>query len=102
MISVIGVQQVELSRALDIPERTMVRRKKAGTFRHEESEKLLRFARVVERAAEVFEDPVAAIEWLKSVNPSLAQATPLSLLDTDLGAGAVMDTLGRIGHGVFA
>jgi uncharacterized protein (DUF2384 family) len=28
--------------------------------------------------------------------------TPLSLLDTDIGADSVLDTLGRIEHGVFA
>jgi putative toxin-antitoxin system antitoxin component (TIGR02293 family) len=57
---------------------------------------------VIERAEEVFEDFDVAIDWLKSVNASLAGATPLSLLDTDIGAENVMDTLGRIAHGVFA
>jgi uncharacterized protein (DUF2384 family) len=32
----------------------------------------------------------------------LSGATPLSLLDTDIGAESVLDTLGRIEHGVFA
>jgi hypothetical protein len=31
-----------------------------------------------------------------------ALQTPLSLLDTEIGAELVMDTLGRIEHGVFA
>jgi len=31
----------------------------------------------------------------------LGGATPLSLIDTDDGAESVMDTLGRIEHGVF-
>jgi hypothetical protein len=33
---------------------------------------------------------------------ALSGATPLSLLDTDIGAENVLDTLGRIEHGVFA
>ena len=39
---------------------------------------------------------------MKSPNASLGGVTPLSMLDTDLGAGSVMDTLGRIEHGIFA
>ena len=44
----------------------------------------------------------AALDWLKSPNAALAGAAPLSLLDTDIGAQSVTDTLGRIAHGVFA
>jgi putative toxin-antitoxin system antitoxin component, TIGR02293 family len=98
----LNVRQAELSRALDIPERTLVRRKKEGVLNREESGKLLRLARTIERAAEVFEDGPAALDWMKSPNASLGGATPLSMLDTDLGAASVIDTLGRIEHGVFA
>jgi putative toxin-antitoxin system antitoxin component (TIGR02293 family) len=91
----------ELAAALGIPARTLVRRKREGTLSSEESAKLLRLARVVERASEVFEDLEAALDWLKSPNAALPGATPLSLLDTDIGAETVLDTLGRIEHGVF-
>lgn len=96
------VTQSELAFALGIPERTLVRRKKEGIFNSEESGKLVRLAHVVERAEEVFEDLNAALNWLKSPNVALSGATPLSLLDTDIGAESVLDTLGRIEHGVFA
>lgn len=98
----IRVTQSELAVALGIPERTLARRKKEGTLNSEESAKLVRLARVVERAEEVFEDLNACLDWLKSPNAVLSGATPLSLLDTDIGAESVMDTLGRIEHGVFA
>lgn len=98
----IRVSQSELATALDIPERTLARRKREGMFNSEESAKLVRLARVVERAEEVFEDFDAALDWLKSPNAAVSGATPLSLLDTDIGAEGVMDTLGRIEHGVFA
>ncbi len=96
------ISQAELSAALGIPERTLARRKREGTLNSEESAKLVRLARVIARAEEVFEDFDAAIDWLKSANSSLSGATPLSLIDTDIGAESVMDTLGRIEHGVFA
>ena len=98
----IKVSHSELARALGIPERTLARRKREGTLSSEESAKLLRLARAVGRANEVFEDPEAALHWLKSPNSALSGATPLSVLDTDIGAESVLDTLGRIEHGVYA
>ena len=57
---------------------------------------------MVGRALETFEDIDTALDWLKSPNAALSGTTPLSLLDTDIGAESVSDTLGRIAHGVFA
>lgn len=101
-VRVLGIGQAELARALDIPERTLARRKKEGVLNRDESGKLVRLARVVARAVEVFEDEAAALDWLKAPNAALGGASPISLLDTDLGSDAVLDTLGRIEHGVFA
>jgi putative toxin-antitoxin system antitoxin component (TIGR02293 family) len=98
----VQLTQTELSETLAIPERTLVRRKKEGTLSTEESAKLVRVARVLYRAVEVFEHHATALDWLKASNPALGSVSPLSLLDTDLGAEAVLDTLGRIEHGVFA
>ena len=96
------VTQAELASALGIPERTLARRKKEGALNSEESAKVVRLARVLGRGAETFEDLDTALDWLKSPNAALSGATPFSLLDTDIGAESVMDTLGRIEHGVFA
>lgn len=102
LLKAMQLSQSELARALGIPQRTLARRKREGVLNSEESAKLLRLARVVGRANEVFEEPEAALHWLKSPNSALSGATPLSLLDTDIGAESVLDTLGRIEHGVFA
>ena len=102
LLKAIRVSQVDLARMLGIPERTLARRKREGTLNSEESAKLLRLARVVGRATEVFEDADAALDWLKAPNSALARKTPLSLLDTEIGAESVLDTLGRIEHGIFA
>ena len=102
LTSVLRVSQSELATAVGIPERTLARRKKEGTLNSEETAKLVRLARVVGRAEEVLEDLDAALDWLKSPNAALAGTTPLSLLDTDIGAESVLDTLGRIEHGIFA
>lgn len=102
VLATLGLGQAEFAKALDIPERTLIRRKKEGVLSREESGKLVRLAQVVERAVEVFEDKTAALDWLKHGNPSLGGHSPLSLLDTEIGAVAVTQTLGRIEHGVFA
>jgi putative toxin-antitoxin system antitoxin component (TIGR02293 family) len=96
------ITRSELATALGIPERTLARRKKEGTLNSEESAKLVRLARVVERAEAVFDDLDTALNWLKSPNAALSGAAPLSLMDTEIGAESVLNTLGRIEHGVFA
>ena len=96
------VTQSDLAVALGIPARTLARRKNEGALNSEESAKVLRLARVIARATQTFEGLDAAVTWLKFPNAALSGATPLSLLDTDIGAENVMDTLGRIEHGVFA
>lgn len=102
VVRISRITQSELAHALAIPERTLARRKREGVLSPEESAKFVRFARVVERAEVVFEDTDIALNWLQSPNASLGGVTPLSLLDTDIGADSVLDTLGRIEHGVFA
>lgn len=96
------ISQADLSSTLNIPLRTLVRRKGAELLPSDETAKLVRMARVIERAEDVFEDTDAARVWLKTRNASLSGETPMSMLDTEVGAGAIMDTLGRIEHGVFA
>lgn len=81
--------------------RTLPRRIKEGSPNSAESANLVRLTRVLAKAAGTFEDLDIALDWMKSPNAALAGATPLSLMDTDAGAENVMDTLGRIEHGVF-
>lgn len=76
--------------------------KNQGTLTAEESAKVVRLARCISRASEVFKDLDSAIDWLKHANRVLGGVTPLSLLDTDVGMEAVSDLLGRIEHGVFS
>jgi len=64
----------ELAAALGIPERTMARRKREGMLNSEESAKVVRLARVIERAQNVFEGLDASLHWLKSPNAALSGA----------------------------
>ena len=98
----IGATNAELAQMLGISVRALAWRRRKGILAPSESERILRVARVVGRAEEVFGDLTNGLEWMKSPNGSLGGVTPMSLLDTDIGADWVMDALGRVEHGIFA
>jgi putative toxin-antitoxin system antitoxin component (TIGR02293 family) len=98
----VGISPRDLSRLLDMTPRTQARRMRECVLSRAESGKMVRLARVIERAVEVFEEQEAALEWLKAPNDVISGASPLSMLDTELGAGAVIKALGQIEEGVFA
>ncbi len=102
IIGAVYLSQAQLARVLGISERALARRMREGVLSSDESSRLLCLARVVSRAHEVFDDPAAAVDWLKSRNAALRGNAPLSLLDTDIRAECVLDALGSIEHGVFA
>ena len=102
LLEAVGLTRTEFCAALNIPERTLARRMAQGRLTPDESEKVLRLGRVWERATTVLASDAAARDWLKSPNGALENAAPLSLLDADIGADAVLDLLGRIEHGIFS
>ncbi len=91
----------ELWTALRQPKRTMARRRQQGRLDPSSSEALLRIARVAARAERLL-GRERALRWLRAPIRALGGATPLSLLDTDLGTEAVLDVLERIAEGVFS
>jgi len=102
-IQSIGMSQEEASAAFHIPPRTLARRKEmAGRMAAVEGERMLRYARVLAQAQDTLGSLEKARSWLNLGNRSLGGVTPLSLLDTDIGAQAVQDVLGRIEYGVFS
>lgn len=92
----------EISPLLHLPLRTFSRRKREHRLNPDESDRLVRLARVAAQAVEVLGDARRAAGWLKRPNRALGGDTPLDLLDTDLGARQVEAELGRIEHGVYS
>lgn len=89
--------------ALRIPKRTAARRKAANErLRATESERLLRLARAMATATDVLGDRKEAAGWLQRPHPVLGDASPISLLDTDIGLQKVLDILSRIEYGVYS
>lgn len=90
-----------LAKIVQIPKRTLDRRRAAGKFSTDESERVLRLAQVFDMAMEVFGTREKAESWLKKPARGLGGKIPLEYTDTQLGAHEVMLLLGRIEHGVF-
>jgi len=98
-----GIPSPALAGMAGIPERTLARRKAAGKFTPEESERLLRLSRVFELAVELCEgDNAAALRWLTAPRKALEGNTPLAYARTEVGAREVEDLIGRLEEGVFS
>ena len=90
-------------RWVQIAPRTQARLKLQGRLTAEESDRLVRAARVFWRALELHEgNRAAAVQWLSSTPRALGGATPLEVSSTDLGAREVETLIGRIEHGVYS
>ena len=92
----------KMGQVLMIPARTMARRRKTRRLSAAESDRLMRLARVVSRAIEVFGDSDKAAAWLNEPNRLLNNTAPIDVLDTDVGTHSVETILGRIEYGVFS
>ncbi|MBZ5566323.1 MAG: DUF2384 domain-containing protein [Acidobacteriia bacterium] len=92
-----------LSRKLGIPQRTLTRRlSQHSRLTAAESDRTVRLARVYANAIEMIGSEETAVKWLGTANRALGGERPLDQLDTDLGARAVEDVLGRIAYGVYS
>lgn len=93
----------EVTTLVQIPTRTMTRRKVSGRLKADESDRVLRAVRLMHRATVLFnKDPAAAKTWMTTPQRGLGGAVPLELAGTEIGAREVEDALGRIEDGVFA
>jgi putative toxin-antitoxin system antitoxin component (TIGR02293 family) len=102
-----------LQRAMDLPmnkialvlgmsRATLHRRKREGKIDGEESERLVRYQRLLEKAGEVFGDRQDAREWLTYPQPGLGGAIPIEFARTEMGAREVENLLGRLEYGVYS
>jgi putative toxin-antitoxin system antitoxin component (TIGR02293 family) len=87
---------------LGISKPTFHRRKAEGRLGPGESDRVVRFARLLGRAIEVLESEENARQWLMSPQFGLGGAVPLEFAATELGAREVEDLLGRIEYGVYS
>lgn len=102
----VGVAQIlsltvdELAGKLGVSPRTIRdQRKKLARLSSENTEKLVRIARIQHQARRIFSTNEAVSGWLRSPAPALEGALPIDLLDTDLGSREVENVLNGIAYG---
>ena len=104
---------LNLQKALDVPMQrvasvlgmsraTLHRRKLQGKIDQEESEKLVRYQRLLKKAEDVFGDVESARKWLTYPQPGLGKAVPLDFAKTEIGAREVENLLGRLEYSVYS
>jgi putative toxin-antitoxin system antitoxin component (TIGR02293 family) len=86
-----------------IPARTLKHRKERGDqLSHEETDRLVRVARIMSLAERVFRSHEKALAWLRSPDDRINDRTPLSMLQTEFGGRLVENMLWQIDEGVYA
>jgi putative toxin-antitoxin system antitoxin component (TIGR02293 family) len=94
-----GLTLKDLSQGLDLSPRSLQRRGASGRLAPHESDRIYRLARIIALAKHHIGDKESAVRWLKRSNRALGGSTPLELMDTEPGARAVENVLGRIAYG---
>jgi len=92
----------QLAGKLLISRSTLQRRKAAGRLSPAESDKVIRFSRLLQQATELFGNVEKARAWLKHPQRGLGGAIPLDYAETEIGAREVEKLLGRIDYGVYS
>jgi putative toxin-antitoxin system antitoxin component (TIGR02293 family) len=99
----LAVPMEKLAPMLGISKATFHRRKGAGErLGSAESDRVVRFARLLGKAIKVFGDREDARQWLGSPQFGLGNAVPLDYAKTEVGAREVENLLGRIEYGVYS
>ena len=97
----LNVTSQELADAALIPSRTLARRKKSGRMHPDESDRLVRLARVYSRAIELYGGNVdSARAWMMRPSRALGEVTPFDMARTEVGAREVEKLIHQIEHGV--
>lgn len=92
----------EAASVLQMPARTLARRRQSRKLAADESDRLYRLARIAAQAVDVLGSEDKASAWLRRPNRALDSELPIRLLDTDVGTRQIEDLLGRMAHGLVS
>jgi putative toxin-antitoxin system antitoxin component (TIGR02293 family) len=92
-----GLTWERVAEFADISRRTLATRRDEGRFSRDESDRLVRAARIFGGALSLFKgDRAMAAAWLASGQPTLGGSVPIDLARTDLGAREVERALDQL------
>lgn len=99
----LGVSMDKLIGMLGISKSSLHRRRKADQrLATDQSDRVVRYARLMSLAVEVLETAEQARQWLSIPQVGLGGAVPLEFAETEVGAREVEDLLGRIEYSVYS
>jgi putative toxin-antitoxin system antitoxin component (TIGR02293 family) len=97
------IPEKDIVQLLALPERTWKRRKQdKKALSQAQSDRLYRLAQTIAKATDTLGARDKAVRWMMQPNRALGGASPLEVLDTEVGEEQVRDILGRIEHGIFS
>ncbi|NQX00763.1 DUF2384 domain-containing protein, partial [bacterium] len=102
MRDLLEVTEERLGAWLGMSRATLHRRKKTGSLDRTESDRLVRYARLLSHAAAALGGMEGARSWLTAPAMAFHGECPLDYADTEIGAREVDALLGRLEHGVFS
>jgi putative toxin-antitoxin system antitoxin component (TIGR02293 family) len=89
--------------SLVIPRRTLAhRRARREALSRDESDRVVRVARIAALGEEVFGDRQRSLRWMRSAKRQFQRRTPLQLVATEAGSRVVEELLYRIDEGMAA
>ncbi len=98
----LGVTEERLGAWLGMSRATLHRRKKSGNLDRAESDRLVRYGRLMSHATAALGGLAGARSWLVAPAIAFNGECPLDFADTEIGAREVDALLGRLEHGVFS
>jgi putative toxin-antitoxin system antitoxin component (TIGR02293 family) len=97
-----GLTFTEISDIVISPRTLKYRKARGEALSCEESERVVRVARILELADKIFGSHEKAMGWLRDPDERYENTAPLYMLDTDGGGRLVEKLLWRIAEGVYA
>jgi len=102
LAKVLGLSRNVLASKLGLAPRTMTRKTSGKTVLSPvASEKVVRVARIVNKARLILADDASIATWLETPAPALGSTKPIDLLDTDIGAAEVEGLIVGLAHGNY-
>ena len=98
----LNVSMEKMSELIHISHRTIQRKGDTDLLNVYSTEQIIEIAEVISRGIEVLGTVEAFTAWCHGELRHLNYNKPIDLLDTSFGASMVLDTLGRIEHGVYS
>ncbi|MEK6232268.1 MAG: DUF2384 domain-containing protein [Luteolibacter sp.] len=96
----LGVTEERLGALVGMSRATLHRRKKAGSLDRSESDRLVRYARILNCVTAFYQSHEAAAKWLNSPAMAFNGETPMDYADTEIGAREVEALVWRTENGV--